>query len=213
MEWFKNLDTWKKVVVCIVGILLLAGIIALIVIFVPKYTGPEENCVILNEKANLHNEYYITVTDFSDCDNVYVVKNKGDLEETELIGTDKHYISVNVLIEHINVANSKEMHNLDIDDFKLKDHTGVQIKNFNFFSKENGVALENKNFSTTKSQTDYKWVDMQIMPGEQQNITLYFEVPKDISVKDTTIVLETDFFSGRLNGKAATDIVLAKRTA
>lgn len=62
MEWFKDLDTWKKVVVCIVGILLLAGIIALIVIFVPKYTGPEENCVFLNEKANLHNEYYITVT-------------------------------------------------------------------------------------------------------------------------------------------------------
>ena len=48
MEWFKNLDTWKKIVVCIVGILLLAGIIALIVIFVPKYTGPEENCVFLN---------------------------------------------------------------------------------------------------------------------------------------------------------------------
>ena len=213
IEWFKNLDTWKKIVFSLAAVMVLAGIIVLIAIFIPKYTGPEENCVFLNEKANLHNEYYITVTDFSDRNTISILKNANDLEETELIGTDKHYISVTVLIEHINVANSKELHDLDIDDFKLKDHTGVQLKNINFFSKENGLALENKNFSTIKSQTDYKWVNTQIMPGEQKSITLYFEASKNISTNDTTIVLETDFFSGRSNGKSGTDIVLAKRAA
>lgn len=208
-EWYKNLDTWKKIVFPIVII----AIIVVLIIFIPKYTGPEENCIFLNKKANLHNEYYITVMDFSGNNKISVIKNKGDFEETELISTDKHYISVTILIEHVNVANSNELHKLDIDDFKLKDHTGVQLKNINFFSKENGVALENKNFSTTKSEIDYKWVDIQIMPGEQKTITLYFEVPKNISTNDTTIVLETDFFNGRLNGKAGTDIVLAKRSA
>ena len=51
------------------------------------------------------------------------------------------------------------------------------------------------------------------MPGEQKSITLYFEASKNISTNDTTIVLETDFFSGRSNGKSGTDIVLAKRAA
>ncbi len=90
--------------------------------------------------------------------------------------------------------------------------TGIQIKNINFFSKENGVALENKSFSTTKAQLDYKWVDSEIAPEEEKTITLFFEVPKAISTSDTTIVLEADFFTGRSNGKAGTDIVLAKRS-
>lgn len=208
IEWFLNLSMWKKIVYPIIFV----SIIILLIVFGPKYTGPGENCIFLNEKANLHNEYYITVIDCFDCDKVSVLKNKGDLEETELIGTDKHYISVTVKIEHINVADSKEIRSLDIDDFKLKDHTGIQLKKINFFSKKNGVALENKDFQTTKSQTDYKWVEMEIMPGEQKTITLYFEVPKNISVYDTTIVLETDFIKGGLNGKIGTDIVLAKRT-
>ena len=208
IEWYKNLDTWKKIVLPTAII----AIIVVTIVFIPKYTGPEENCTFLSEKANLHNEYYITVTNFSDESKISVIKNKDDLEETELIGTDMHYISVTILIEHINVANSKELHELDIDDFKLKDHTGVQLKNVNLFSKEKGLALENKNFSTKKSETDYKWVNTQIMPGEKKTITLYFEMPKNISTNDTIIVLETDFFNGRSNGKAATDIVLAKRS-
>ena len=207
IEWFKNLALWKKIVYPITFV---AGIV-LVIIFIPKYTGPGENCVFLNEKANLHNEYYITVTDFTDLDNVSILAHKEDLEETELIGTDKHYISVTVLIQHINVSHPKENHVFDIDDFKIKDHTGVQIKNFNFFSKEKGVALENKDFTTTKAQSDYKWIDTEILPGEQKSITLFFEVSKNISTLDTVIVLESDFFKGYSNAKAGTDIVLAKR--
>lgn len=207
IEWFKELALWKKIVYP----LSIIAIIVVIIILLPKYTGPEKNCLFLNEKANLHEEYYVTLLDFEDCENISILKNKEDLEETELISTDKHFISVTVLIEHINVANEKEAHILDVNDFKLKDHTGVQLKNINLFSKENGLALENKDFATVKSQKDYKWVDTSIGVGSQKTLTLYFEVPEDISTLDTTIVLEVDFFSGRSNGQAGTDIVLAER--
>ena len=119
IEWFKNLILWKKIVYPSIALI----IIVLIIILIPKYDGPEENCIFLNEKANLHNEYYITLLDFKDCETISILKNQNDLEETELISTDKHFISVTVLIEHINVADEKENHLLDIDDFKLKDHT------------------------------------------------------------------------------------------
>ena len=207
-EWWDNLHVAWKIVI---GVLVVSAIFALVYFFVPKYRGPEKNCIYWNEKANLHNEYYITVTDFADLESISVVKNKGDIDETELIGTDKHFISVTVLIEHINVTEPKENHNFDINDFKLKDHTGVQIKNLNLFSKENGVALENKNFATTNAQTDYKWVETSIEKGTQKEIVLFFEVPENISTLDTIIVLEADFFGLRSNGRAGTDIVLAER--
>ena len=211
IEWFKDLSLRGKIIFIVSAVVLIVALITVAIIFIPKYDGPEENCIFLNEKANLHKEYYITVVDFEDCEKISVLANKGDLEETELIGTDKHFISVTVVVEHINVANPQENHFLDVDDFKLKDHTGVQIKNINLFSKENGLALENKDFATVKAQTDYKWVDTAIGTGTQQTITLYFEVPEEISTLDTTIVLEADFFSGILNNDGGTDIVLAKR--
>lgn len=206
-KYFMELELWKK----ILFIVLLIFIVALIIILIPKYTGPEKNCIFLNEKANLHEEYYVTLLDFSDCESIFILKNEGDFEQTELISTYKHFISVTLLIEHINVANEKESHLLDVDDFKLKDHTGVQLKNFNFFSKENGLALENKNFSTVESQKDYKWLNTRIETGTKQTITLYFEVPEEISSIDTTMVVEIDFFDGISNGHQGTDIVLAQR--
>lgn len=208
IDWIKNLALWKKIVYPII----LVAIIASAIIFIPKYNGPGENCTFLNEKANLHNEYYITVIDCSDCENISILKNKNDNQKTELIGTDKHFISVTIMMEHIDVSDEKESHVLDKDDFKLKDHTGVQLKNINLFSKENGVALENKNFSKKNAQIDYSWIDVRIEKGTSKTIVLYFEVPKNISTLDTVLVLEADLFSGRTNGNAGTDIVLAQRT-
>lgn len=208
MEWFKNLQLWKKIVY---PLALATLVIILLVFFITKYNGPEENCVFINEKVNLHNEYYITVLDRTDQDSIEILKNKDDLEKTEIIGTDKHYIKIEILIEHINVANAKENHQLDINDFKLKDHTGVQIKNMYLFSKENGLALENKNFQTRTAIKDFVWFDSEINVDEEKTIVLYFEVDKTISSLDTVMVLETDFFNFRSNGKAGTDIVLAYR--
>ncbi len=42
---------------------------------------------------------------------------------------NKQYVGVKIKIAHHALANPKENHPFDLDDFKLKDHTGVQLKN------------------------------------------------------------------------------------
>ena len=207
VNWFSDLVLWKKIVF-LIGIVL---IIILAIILIPKYTGPEENCIFVNEKANLHDEYYVTVLNVIDSDNALILKDKNDEESYEIIGNGKHFIKVTILIERINSSNPKENHTLDLDDFKLKDHTGVQIKNVNLFSVENGLALENKDFSTIKPIEDYYWFGHSIEPGSSKQIILYYEVSKEISSNDTVMVLEVDFFSGRTGTKKGTDFVLANR--
>ncbi len=208
ISWYLNLALWKKILYPV----LLVIVIVLIIIFVPKYDKPQKNCIFLNEKANLHGEYYITVTDFKDCDNIEILKNKDDEVKTKLFGTDKHFISVTILLEHINVANPNETKPLKPNTFKLKDHTGVQIGNFNFGSKNDGLALSKKDFSTTDAIEDYSWVDTLILPGEKKTITIYFEVEKDISTNNTITVLESDLFSFlESENHLGTDIVLAQR--
>lgn len=207
-EWYKNQKLWVKISIS------LAIVIAIVLffIFVPKYTGPEENCTFIGERINLHNEYYITVTDVDDFDTIYVIKTPGETNKSELIGTDKNYIGVTVKIEHQQLDNPKETHEFDLDDFKLKDHTGVQLKNFNFFSKENGLALETKDFTTKKPVADYSWLGTSIESGDSLEFTIYYEFSKTYSIYNTLMVLEADFFGGRSGGKAGSDIVLAYRT-
>ena len=206
VEWYLN----QKLLVKIILPIIIVVTIVIAIVFIPKYTGPEENCVFITEKANLHDEYYITVLDVNDNNTIYVLKNSSDTEKSEIIGTDRNYVSVKVLIEHQKVTTPKENHVLDLNDFILKDHTGVQIKNFNLFSKENGLALETKDFSSVKPIVDYSWLGKEIASGESLEITLYYSFSKNMSVYDTIMVLESDFFVGR-GKKAGTDIVLAYR--
>lgn len=96
VEWYLN----QKLLVKIILPIIIVVIIVLAIVFIPKYTGPEENCVFITEKANLHDEYYITVLDVNDNNTIYVLKNSNDTEKSKIIGTDRNYVSVKVLIEH-----------------------------------------------------------------------------------------------------------------
>ena len=208
LAWYLKQKLWVKIAIPVTLVLA----VALFFIFVPKYIGPQENCTFISERINLHNEYYITVTDVDDFDSIFVIKTSGETNKSEIIGTDKHYIGVTVKIEHQKLDNAKEDHPFDLDDFKLKDHTGVRVKNINFFSKENGLALETKDFTTKQPVTDYSWLGNSISSGEEAEFTIYYEFSKSYSVYDTLMVLEADLFSGRSGGKAGSDIVLAYRT-
>lgn len=207
IKWFLEQKLWVKIIV----LLFIITIVALMIIFIPKYNGPEENCTFINERVNLHEEYYVSVTDVTVESNVFYYKNKNDTEKSELIGTDTHFIIVKVKIEHQLLSTPLEDHSFDLDDFKLKDHTGVQLKNINFFSKENGLALETTDFSTRKPLEDYGWFGKSIESGNSMDIELIYQFSKRMSVYNTLMVLEIDLFSGRSNGKAGTDIVLAYR--
>ncbi len=208
LKWYLEQKLWIQIVLPIVCI---GTFIVIIFLVIPRYNGPEENCVFINEKVNLHEEYYITVEDISLENDILYLKNQEDTEKSELIGTDKHYVGVKIKIEHQALANPKENHPFDLDDFKLKDHTGVQLKNINFFSKEDGLALETTDFTTRQPIKDYIWYGKSVESGEVTNIELYYEFSKKMSAHNTLMVLETDFFSGRSNGKSGTDIVLAYR--
>lgn len=183
----------------------------MLIILSSCYNGPQENCVFIGEKANLHKEYYVTVLDANDFDNIEIIRYENETNKSELIGTSTHYVGVRVLIEHQKLDNPKENHSLDLDDFKIKDHTGVQIGNVILFSKENGLALENNDFNTVKPIKDYTWFGKEIASGDALEITLFYEFSKSLSVSNTVMVVEFDLFSGRANGKVGTDIVLAYR--
>ncbi len=168
-------------------------------------------CTFINEKINLHSEYYVTILNVDDYDNIFVFKNKNDYEKSELIGTSTHFVGMKILIQHQNVSFPKENHKFDKNDFKLKDHTGVQIENINLFSKKNGFALSTKTFSTKQPIIDYSWYEKSVESGEEYEFTLYYEFPKSYSVYDTIMVLEVDFFVGAHNNRTGSDIVLAYR--
>lgn len=185
--------------------------ISLISLLPSCYNGPQENCVFIGEKANLHKEYYVTVLGTSINEKIEILQYENETNKSELIGTASHFIGVKVKIEHQKLDNLKENHSLDLDDFKVKDHTGIQIGNVNLFSKENGLALEKTNFKTREAVKDYTWFGNEIASGYSSEIMLYFEFPKSLSPENTVMVLEFDFFKGRTNGHAGTDIVLAYR--
>ncbi len=209
-DWFRNLETGKKIGIIVGSIILVGIIITLIIIFVPKYEGPGENCTFIGESANLHDEYIIRVDSVTEYDEIEIIKNDGDTEKSVLIGDDSHYIAVTITIIRDNVADPKEDHEFDKNDFKLKDHTGIQIKNVNFTSIADGSVLSFTDFSTKTAIEDFSWIGETINTGEQKQIIIYFEIDKDISYNNTVMVLETDLFLGA-GSNLGKDIVLTNK--
>lgn len=199
----------KKTLYCII-------IIVFMLLFQSCGDVAEENCVFLNEKTNLHNEYLVSVSNVQMLNEIYLLKNKDDEEKSLVIGKDCHYLEVVVEIEHQNIKKPKETHNLDIDDFKIKDHTDVKIfKNIYITSVKDGFALSKTSFETEKALTDYSWVGKSIDAGNSETLILYFEFDKTISVETTLMVLEIDFFWGGSvvnKTKKGTDIVLCYKS-
>lgn len=166
-----------------------------------------EECIFMDERANLHDEYIISVSEIGSSKNIFVYKNEDDNEPSEIIGTTKHYLYVVLKIEHQNVVDSKEVHELDANDFKIKDHTGVRIKNITFIESVNSSAKSEIDFSTRNAIKDYAWFGKQIPVGQSQEIKLYFEFENSIDIENTLMILEVDFFAT----KKGTDIVLIER--
>lgn len=185
--------------------LVLVAICSLFFVSCAKTTA--EDCTFLNERVNLHEEYIISVSEIGSSENIFVLKNENDVEASEIIGTTSHYLYVVLNIEHQNVSESKEIHELDANDFKIKDHTGVQIKNITFIESINSSAKSEIDFSTRNAIKDYTWFGKQIPLGTSQEIKLYFEFDNSIDIEKTLMILEVDFFAT----KKGTDIVLVDR--
>ena len=135
--------------------LVLAFIFSLLFVSCAKTTA--EECTFLNERVNLHEEYSISVSEIGSTENVFVFKNENDAEAQEITGTTSHYLYVVLNIEHQNVFESKEIHELDANDFKIKDHTGVRIRNIAFIESINSSAKSEIDFATRNAIKDYAW--------------------------------------------------------
>lgn len=168
-----------------------------------------EECVYLNERANLHEEYIVSVSEIGEMNTIFIYKNKEDVEKSEIIGTTSHYLYVKLMIEHQNVASSKEEHKLGASDFKIKDHTGVKLGDVTFIESLKTAAKSQVNFSTKKALEDYEWADTQVQTGTSKELILYFEFEKTFDVENILMVLEVDFFAS----KKGTDIVLINRVS
>lgn len=171
------------------------------------YNGPEEGCVYIGEKTNLHNEYYVTVSNVDDYDKIEILQSEGETQKSELLATTNHYVGVTLTIEHQKLDKPKEEHKLDLNDFVVKDHTGFKIGNLIVNSKKDGFALSNKDFGTKKPVKDYTWFNQSIESGDKLEFTLYYDFSKEYSSNDTLMILECDFFKT----KTGCDIVLGYR--
>lgn len=190
----------------IVGVLICVCTLLCFVLSGCKQTS-DKDCIFLSEEANLHDEYLITVLDFGELNEINVLKNSGDEVPSKIIGTTTHFLFINLKIEHQSITTPKENHKLDKNDFKIKDHTGVQIKNVTFIKSLNSCAKSEVDFSTRSAIVDYTWVDKAIESGNSSEICVYFEFDNEFDIKNTLMVLEVDFFAT----KKGTDIVLMDR--
>lgn len=177
--------------------------------------GPtsDEDCTFLTEKANLHEEYIVSVSNVQFKDSIFILAHEGDTAKSELSGTRSRYVEVTVLIEHQNIVNADD-HVLDDNDFKLKDHTGVKIKNVTFLQSLQASAKSEIEFSTRTPIYDYTWMGTGIEAGTSKEIMLYFEFSKEFEADKALMILEADFYVGGLfvDKNKGTDIVLINRT-
>ncbi len=202
MGWIK--DNWKWLIPMIIVSIIA---IVLMIVFIPKYEGPSDECYFINEPMNLHDEYIIQVKEVNEYDQIEILINEGDTEKITQYSNNSHFLGVKVEIKRVNTSNPEENHNFDINDFKLKDHTGFKLGNV-FFTNQSGLALSEKDFSTINSVEDYSYIGQSVLPGEEKTFEIYFEIPKDISVFENITIIEIDFFATKIGS----DVVLAERS-
>ena len=173
----------------------------------------------LNETVNIHDENYslIITNAKSSTEITYLDK---ELKEIKL---DGNFILVSIEI-YQNKLSTLKNHNLDCNDFKLKDHTGVYVPlndimgavgwdalDVHIDEQNGGRVMSSTEFSTVNLYKDYNYINKEIMPGEIFKTTLIFKMDTAIDPLTELIVLEVDFYIGSSNYKKGSDIILLNR--
>lgn len=111
--------------------------------------------------------------------------------------------------------------NLDTNDFKLRNHSGVYLPLNDIMSlfdidavdvhidtDENGFVMSDAEFSNKKAVKDFSWVGIVLTNGETVNITMFFEMKEGYQVEKALMLLEVDLYAT----KKGEDIVLLNCT-
>ena len=175
----------------------------------------------LNEPVALHNSNYLVIVNNAKTVEEIVVIDKKD-QEQKLNG---HFIKVELNVSQ-NEDSKFKTHKFDLDDFKIKDHTGVYIPlneiaslvgwdmiDYHYDQAKNGFLISSASFSTKKAIKDYSLISTSVSAGESKDLTIYFNMDKNYCVENQIMVMEVDFRTGGyLNTKnRAEDIVLLPR--
>lgn len=171
----------------------------------------------MNESVLVHDNYQVKVISAKTVDYIEYLSKKGTDTKTSSSG---NYIEVELNISKLIDSNEKD-HLLDINDFKLRNHSGVYIPLntiMSFFdidavdvhidTDENGFVKSSADFDNKNAIKDYTWVDSVIKNGENKNITLYFYLPEGYKVEESLMLLEVDLYWGKGGIKKGEDIVL-----
>lgn len=170
----------------------------------------------ISDNVCVHENFNIKVLSARTVDTIEIL-NKGDSSKTTLNGK---YIELSIELNKI--ENNDKSHKLDVNDFKLKDHTGLYIPLntiMSFFNidavdmhidtDENGFIRSDAKFSTKNAIEDYTWVGKEVTE-DKVNIVIYFEMKEGYNVEKDVMILEVDFYSGHTKTKKGEDIVLVR---
>lgn len=184
-----------------------------------KAREPIDTNVYYNDDINFHNDNYnIKIHDVVFSYSL-VILNKDNVEETK----EGNFIKLSLSIKE-NKNSELPNHKLDCNDFKLKDHTGVIVPindvlgmvgwdgiDIHYDSEQNNYVISSLNFSTRNSIKDYSWFNFELENGKELSFDIYFSFNEVINVSKTLMVLEVDFFYGKVSYKQGKDIILLPR--
>ena len=175
----------------------------------------------MNEVVEVHDNFDIKVYYAKTVDSISYQKEKDSIEKTTLSG---NYIEVNLDITKKIDSNEKD-HKLDTNDFKLRNHNGVYLPLNDIMSlfdinavdvhidtDENGFVKSSADFDNKNAVKDFSWVGTVLANGETTNITIFFEMKEGYQVEKDLMLLEVDFYTGKLGIKKGEDIVLLNCT-
>ncbi len=171
----------------------------------------------MGETVVVHKNFDIKVHYAKTVESISYVRRKGEIELTTLQG---NFIEVNLDVTKQDESTAKN-HKLDVNDFKLRDHSGVYLPLNDIMSlfdinavdvhidtDENGFVRSSADFSNKNALKDYSWVGIELKNGETINITLFFEMKEGYKVEKDLMLLEVDFYTGYVGNKKGEDVVL-----
>ena len=139
----------------------------------------------MNETVKVHNNFDVKVYYAKTVESISYQKEKNSTEKTTLIG---NYIEVNLDITK-SIDSDEKDHKLDVNDFKLRNHSGVYLPLNDIMSlfdidavdvhidtDEKCFVMSDAEFSDKKAVKDFSWVGIVLTNGETVNITMFFEM-------------------------------------
>lgn len=180
----------------------------------PDYNAAD--AYFINENVELHDgEYLLKVISTETVNNISVY----DDNKKAYIEKDGRYLAVTLTIDKIKETESKRF---DVNDFKLKDHTGVYLPAQEiamlidvsapqtYYQCSGDIIQSDVKFTTRSAIKDY-WVGKLIEDFDEERITIYFKAPEGYKTDDIIMILEVDFYVGSGEKQTGADIILFER--